>query len=431
MRTPNSIFENKNEYEDAKKTSTGKKILSASIALVLALILWFYAVDDDSIDYKKTFSSVNVEFIGTSQLSANSNLSVISGSNTVTNITIIGNRSKVNSVGIEDIRATVDVSSIKAPGEYQLPISVLLPENVALDHSNPGNVTVYIDTTSSIEMEISVNPTYTKSDPDIFWDTTVSPSTVKISGPATELKKIAGARIDLDLGVISNDVSARKEIVFYSENGEALTNNPYVSSNVSEALVNVSVYKYKTLPIRVTLQHNLFDYDSYSFICSPASVEVKGSPKIVDELKYIELNPLDEYKIDDANTSFSGLKLSLPDGVDVVDGTTTVNVSATLKNSSVLSFSVPLSPGKNVTIKNSDGKNVTLKTKSLAVKIRGIGKDFNKITVDDIKFTIDLKGVESGSSAVAAEINVDTSKLSETKAYVVGSYNKTVDITVQ
>ena len=94
------------------------KILAFLLALVVSIVLWFYAVTVVNPDDTITISGISVQFEGTEALTSQG-LMLTGGDSTKVSIKVSGRRSDLKELNNETVTAIADVTRIAASGSYQ------------------------------------------------------------------------------------------------------------------------------------------------------------------------------------------------------------------------------------------------------------------------------------------------------------------------
>ena len=115
------------------KTSRARSIIVKILCVLGALFTWLYVMSNDSPNYDRTFNSVPVSIVGASDLENNTGMTIMSGQGHVVDVTVTGIKSDVVNLGVEDIVAYVDVSSLKKADKYGLNVKVDLPKGSATE----------------------------------------------------------------------------------------------------------------------------------------------------------------------------------------------------------------------------------------------------------------------------------------------------------
>lgn len=119
------------------------KILAFLLALVVSIVLWFYAVTVVNPNDTITISGISVQFEGTEALTSQG-LMLTGGDSTKVSIKVSGRRSDLKELNNETVTAIADVTRIAASGSYQLSWSVVWPQhrgNGRYQRNEPRTVT--------------------------------------------------------------------------------------------------------------------------------------------------------------------------------------------------------------------------------------------------------------------------------------------------
>ncbi|MGQ0792981.1 MAG: CdaR family protein [Deltaproteobacteria bacterium] len=165
----------------------GKKLL----AIVVGISLWFVANMENEIE-----KSVAVE-VNYSNLSEE--LIIVNKPAEKLNLSIRGPRAKLTSFSPSDFAYSLDIGNI-TPGVSKFEIltdQIKVPRGVQVTGVSPGLIEVEADKLE--EKEVRVNPVVGETDEgfEVASETKVSPSKIKIKGPARILSKIESVSTDL------------------------------------------------------------------------------------------------------------------------------------------------------------------------------------------------------------------------------------------
>lgn len=98
------------------------------ISLLIAVACWLYVVGDTDPTITSTVGNIQVQMTGEDVLEDLGMSASLDGPNRIS-ITVKGNRSKVNALNHDNIRAVVDVSNCEY-GENEEEIQIILPDDV-------------------------------------------------------------------------------------------------------------------------------------------------------------------------------------------------------------------------------------------------------------------------------------------------------------
>src|SRR4051794_28642829 len=113
--------------------------LRLAASFVLAVLLWGWVTNSKDPEISRTFSGVQV----TTPVLA-SPLQIV-GSVPAVSVRISGPRSKIDDLASADISATLDVSKIPVPGNYNVKIHVDKPDGIWTAQATPARVPIQVD----------------------------------------------------------------------------------------------------------------------------------------------------------------------------------------------------------------------------------------------------------------------------------------------
>lgn len=390
--------------------------------LLLAFIIWVYVMQVDSPEHEETFYAVEVTLINTTTLEGQKNLSVYSGYGNTVDVTVIGQKSVISKLSVEDIKITADVSQLSTAGLHFVDLQVELPSGISLGSVSQNSIQVYCDEKASTVVDVRARITsFTMESRLEMGELEVSYDTIIVSGPKETLDSIRYAQVNLELGNISASMNATGKLILVDEDGREIE-NPYLRMSRSDVSVFVPVYTTKTLPLTVAYKYGFFHEDNVKIEITPASVNVRGDPEVLDALTEIVVATLDEKKISGNITQM--FQLELPDSVTTVDGTENVTLDVTHINTFATVFYVT-----DIDVIGAQNVEYQILENSIAVMVRGTLEDLRKLRSSDFSAIVDLSGYSAQSSGVIREmasIRID-SALAE-NVYEIGEYTVQVKL---
>jgi len=296
-------------------------IIPKLVCVFLAFILWIYVMEVDSPDYEDVFEDVAVTVVGTTQLENERNLSIFSGYDTLVDVTVKGQKSVIAKYSSEDIVATVDVSKIEKSGMYTLEVFVDVPSGMTLVESSVTQINMFVDkrTTENIPVEASVKSYKISSEEYSLGDITCSTDMISVTGPESVIREIDHGLVEVDLGgeFITKSITTEADVLLKSQNGEDIESR-YLKLSKTSIQVNVPVYGFKNVPLRVTTKNGFYTEKLTDVTVSPEIIKVKGEPSVLQNVDSIDVTVIDEKRIGE-NTQLE-VDIILPDNVYPVTG---------------------------------------------------------------------------------------------------------------
>ncbi len=378
-----------------------------AIALVGAIFLWIYAIGFDNTVFTRTIGNVAVSVVGAQELAQNNGFSLKEEISFSISVEISGRRTDISGVKSSDLTAVVDISGVTQAGDNVLPITVIAPKGISVSGQSETEAVLFLD--KFISKSFAVKPEHTvssfASNVRIKGET-CNPSVVMVSGPQSVLDTIDYVAARYSVGELSDNVTAYCSPEIVDRDGKAI-NNPYVSIvDLNEILVELSVYKEKTVPVEVVFIGGRYNVSVATVQLSSDSLKIKGEVSAVDALGKLTIS-IDETLFGDTAVSTSVLVSSiLPDGFELCDGEpTTVDIKITVPAISEKIFTVY---SDNITL--SAGGDEYAVSNNLTLRIMGFTNELNALDAEDIKVTVDASSpqyTETGRMFAKATVSID------------------------
>ena len=133
------------------------------VSLVAAILLWLYVVTVVSPETTRTFYNIPVVFVGEDNL-REEGLTISEGADATVTLRLTGTRSIIdNQLDRDNISITVDVSKIRAAGEYTRSYVIGLPNSiqmssVTVEHKSPTSISFTVE--ELVSKEVPVKPVW-------------------------------------------------------------------------------------------------------------------------------------------------------------------------------------------------------------------------------------------------------------------------------
>jgi YbbR domain-containing protein len=407
-------------------------------SIILSFVLWcivsVYISLGNEGDQEKTIADVPIIFDFLENEEKEGELRAFSGKsneNTTATVSIKGNRLIVGRITKNDIQvtATNQSNTITSVGTYNMVLSAKKNstiKNYSIVSISPNFVKVMVDRYKEQRFDIQSNIAY-DADPEYFvGKTKFSPSNVLVSGPDSLVSKIervvATKKIDYTL---TESTSFEAKIILYDKNNEEI-NSDFLIVSLETVKTTIPILFKKSLSTKVQFKNG--PIDMISFISrvklSLNEVEMAGPKKFLENLKEVNLSPLDACKIDLENNSFDV-------SVETLQDCRTVNENLSVK---VEIDTIGLSE-KEVSVKKynivnvADDKNIEVKTDHIDVKVVGPEHSVRTATGDDFVIKLDLQGtVINENTSRQIEVPAQIEAPGKKDCWIYGKYTAKIDI---
>lgn len=307
-----------------------------------------------------------------------------------------------------NMRAILDLSGLSAGG-HTLEIQIQIATRpVRIISATPRTATITLEPlatqTFPIELSIAGEPAigYQTGDP------TLEPREIVISGPQSQVERVARVRVPLNLAAVRESIEQKVTVQPLDENNQIVAG---LGLNPAEVFVSLPVSQqggYRDLAVKVVVSGQVASgYRLANISVFPPVVTVfSGDPALVNSLPgVLETQPLDlENANDELNTR---LAINLPEGVSLVgDQTVLVRV-----NVSPIQSSLTLS---NKTIEVEGLQNrwfVQIAPDNVDVILSGPLPLLDTLSPQDVRVVIDVTGLEEGIHQLIPEVEILVSNI--------------------
>ncbi|HCG36739.1 MAG TPA: hypothetical protein DER23_10410 [Clostridiales bacterium] len=393
--------------EQALQTENKQSNWAARVLSVLcAIILWFYVMSVESINFEKTYSGLTLGIHGTETLEGLS----LSGLTTSTvEITITGEKKQLEGMGSEWVKPYVDLPETVAKGQYTLPVKLDgIPDNMNVS-VYPQKVTVLIEDTDTREVPLT---RVAGSHDDSLLEYNFSFTHVTVTGSVSVLEQIDHAELDISTQNLGNtmDGSYFGKIILVNKDGNKIVDS-YLTKSSDYATVEVKVLQSKKLDLTITSSSG----ESLSIIYekeSAKTIVVKGEASVISALPtYLSLRTINlseiESGVKDSKTyvfAYHDITRALPEGVVLIavdnvavadlkeDSLPSAVLTVSLKNTKVeTTLTVSL---KSATVKSlSSSLHVTFDpNETVDIVLSGQRNDLKNITAKDLNLVVNMYG---------------------------------------
>ena len=392
--------------------SNGRKkrgVSSVILSLVIAFGLWWYVVNNVSMETDITFNNIPVVREGESVLNEK-NLMVTEISTEMVSMNLIGSREDLNKVDSSNLSVKINLSNIEEPGE-RIPISYTpsYPAAVAntafeISHKNPSVIFVSVDYRRTAEIPVQVKWTGTRSE-NYLYDTenyALDYSTITITGPATVADQIKYAEILIDLSERSESFSESVRYTLCNADGEPV-DAKQITTSVEEVQLTVQIQQIKEVDLVADILYGGgATPENTTVTLSPEVIRVTGGEAVLAELG--DTYTVCAINLADIEKSSNELKytIPLPEAVTNQTGVSEVVVAVTFHGLRTRDFVV-----KNIEMTNvPEGVTAEIINANLTVRVRGPEAEINQLTEEDISAVVDLSAAEVGTATYKAVIQI-------------------------
>lgn len=416
--------ENKSKFKGFKAFIQSTNFLFI-LSVVISLSIWIIMSISTGNDTSLTISGIPVQ-VELSDEAVNNGLQVFSGSDYDASLTVTGNRAVVGSLQASDITVKATANYVDSAGNYTLYLNAS-KNNPYSDFQisssiKPSTIDVFIDYLREETFDIQENVVY-KVDDGYYASTTLSSKTIYISGPQSEVSKIAKvvASADID-GTLNSSQKVDADIILYDSAGKEInTDLLSLDFKTVEAAISVLPEKEVTLkPVFTNLPSGLQITDDMISI-EPSSIMLAGTDDVLVKTDAVSLAPIDFTTLTNTRTTFD-LAVEIPTDCKNISNTSTAKVTLDLSSLSSKKLVV-----EKFTVQGlASGYSAEVTQKSLEVTVYGTSSQIDSLNASDITAVIDVSASGGMKGSVSMPVTFAIEKGSS--CWVSGSYKANLTI---
>lgn len=382
-------------------------------SFVCAIVIWFAMMDTEMQGRNTVISNVPIQ-IELSEAAQEAGVRIFEQSYGSTDVSVTGNVMVTSKLTTEDIgvTASLDPSLMMLTGNSMQEATVTLRAykkgNTLADYEvesvSPSEVTVVYDKYKETQLTIEDKVQYSVADGYYASAPTFSADLVTISGPESEVTKVASAELDYTFtDELTQSRSISCKVSLFDINGEVIDpSTHYLSLSDDTVDVSVAVTSRQTVNLEPDIRNIPEGFASSRISIDPASIEIAGDGEIVSKYETLTLaTPINFLDVAPENNTFT-VAIPVPGGVTNISNTETATVTFDMKGYTQTELKT-----ENISVINEpEGKTAELVTKSITVDVVGTAAQVSKLTGESIFCTVDLSGVTEFKSRMEAPVTV-------------------------
>ena len=379
---------------------TNNLVLKIS-SLAVAFLVWIIVVNVSNPIVTRNIS-VPLNVVNANIITDAGKTYSLMGANSVTVSYEVRSRDQ-SRISASDFNASIDLGDMyDITGAVPIAVEVVNNKDLIIGAvaSKPSIVRVSIEDLQRKEFTLTTKITGTPSDGFSVGEVKLDKTNVVVTGPVSVIGQISQIGVEIDVSGLDSDESGRAELKYFDANGNAFVIS---DSRVSKSFDNVG-YSLVMLNGR-TLALN-FDVggtaaQGYKFTGAESttkSIQVRGQPEVLEGLDSITV-PASALSVEGATGDVNitvDIKNFLPANVTAV-GDTKVNV--TLKVEALDKKSLTLTVNDLNIVGAKPGVATNIVPEKITVVVSGLSANLESVTNADLKATLDVSEMNSGSNA--------------------------------
>ncbi|MDF2675331.1 MAG: hypothetical protein K0R09_3603 [Clostridiales bacterium] len=380
-----------------------KQEITAIIASVLlAFVMWIYAMTDKNPMESKTVENIPVQLINTEAVEQ-SNLALKPGQTFLVSLDI-----KVKALDLYaaidpanyNIVADLSSASIFQKGENNIMVEIKgKPPGIMIENplGVPYTIKVNLEALATKSVGVKIEKIGSVKAGYGYLDSIVSPSEVIVRGPESMVNSVASLVGSININDKTNDANGNIAITPVDIDGNEVK---YVTLEKPVVEVTVPVKPSKEVGVVVKTTGDIGENKILKKINQSATkVVIVGDKKDLDKVKEIETIPYDISKITSTHTDT--LSLNLPEGIQVFQGISTLTVEFVVENIIESTVRIPI----NV-INPREGYSYSNSVPDVSLTLRGAESVINSFDTSSISAIVDVNNLDVGQHNIDFKINL-------------------------
>jgi YbbR domain-containing protein len=302
-----------------------RNLVAKIIALLAAVILWSYVMNDQNPATDSTFT------VQLTALNAPDGYK-ISYDNEKIKLKVKAPRSLFINLNEKDFKAYVDLKGLDA-GTHQVDVKTSLPQGMELVEADPEQVMVTLDRIVSrkIKTEFIVSgaagpdATVAHVKPDVEY--------VTIEGPESAVQTVSRVIGYVGLSGNTNDFQLQVPLTAINSDGREVSGVTVTPGNASVTVQMARGLNKKIVLIQPQVKQDLGeDYELVKVSTDPAKIEIAGDAKALAAMNSVSTEEIS--LADVKKTTDKAVRLTLPEGVTVTNQTVNVHIEVRAKPNS-------------------------------------------------------------------------------------------------
>lgn len=391
-----------------------------ALSLIVSVLIWVVVAYNIDTSIPTTIRNVpvivntgdgNLQRLGLSPVSDVDEFTV--------DIEVVGPRATVGNIKLSEIQVEAKLNNVTGPGEYELSLEVIDVRNrqFEIKSVSPETLQLRFDrmTTKTFDIDLRTSGVHIL-DGYIMEEEYLYPTTVEVTGPATEMEQLSGATAELALEEpISKTATYNVPIKLINDDGDTVE-SPYFKVSSENTAVTMPVLKKKVIPVTfdyVNIPEG-FDTDTIEYTLTPSEIEIAGPEDMLDTMNELHLGYIDMRTLaPDMNMFYN---VSLPPDFISVEGIEELNLQFMPDNFAEKELNID--SDSIYVINASDKYEVTIQSKSVSgVVVYGPVEQLEKITEKDLVAQINMSKVEYKIGQVTVPVDIVIPGKSDCWAY--------------
>ena len=423
----------KGEKKPWYKLPLAKRIFYLVLSVLLAMLLWGYALMAKNPDRKKTFTNITPTLEGSSldtlytnyKLTVYGNLSEMLKQVSVTVSAPITDISKIRS---SDISASVDLKSVTSAGVYDLEVKATSAVGTVVS-VEPSTIRLEFDEVYRRD-NIPITYVFTGELPEGYWhsEPVLNTKMINLTGAQRTMESVKRAVCYIDLTDLTTSINDVLQLTVIDKEGNEMS-----TSSFREVLPSINV-EMEVLPHKeVGIGYEIADAEllpDYLKMETPrltvTSVDIAAPADVLEELDTLVCDPVRLGSITEPEQYVFSLTMpTLPEGAKIIDGTDPQSILLAV-NITERTIEQTFDHVAIRFVGESPLYKYEYDITDVSVTIRGPARLVMEFLTSDLTVIVNVEGRGAGEYDLQIETSVDSDRFGELSILLERSIVRTV-----
>ena len=368
------------------------------LAVMIAFVVWIIVAQINNPVSTQTYNNVRVTLVGTNVLENEGKVYQVLNNSDIVKITVRAPESVISSLTAADISVIADLSEIREDGTVPIVYSLDRAESITADHDE---VQVVVEGKKTRYINIVYELVGSVGDGCVAGKVNLERNRIEVSGPKSEVDKIAYAQVTIDLDGAIKTISADMEIHLYDQSGHRIESETIVKQT-DYVTTTVTVLSTKVVPIYSSATGEpangyLYADDIYIY---PEVVTIAGDTGVLNNINWIEVDPIDIGGATGDVQATYDINKYLPSGVSLEEPGYDGEITVTAYIEKIVEKYVNLSADRIAITNIPDGFTAEIIDEApISVRLSGLNLELNAISSESLSGTAEITSDAGGSFA--------------------------------
>lgn len=365
--------------------NTGSKLLS----LTLAVLFWFFVMDQVDPEITRIFDSIPVQLTNTQELDQN-NLKIMNQTDFFVSVEVTGRRNNVLSLNSKSIYLWADMRSARSGVNNIFINSTINSDSVSIKEVLPKEIVLTVDRIVALPKPVKIMITDSFQESLYQESMSINPLEIKVSGPESLVNSVSYLGGTISVNTLTGHHSREVSLVPYSFDGEIVSG---VSLEMSYATVSLTIGKQKEVPIKALVEGEpMTGYRVVGVNVSPSNVILTGQIDRIDLLNSISVETITLDGTEDT-TLIIERDLVLPEQVSTLSENVPIQIEVLIEEIISKEFTFDINELAIVNLEEGFITNLNEQEALITVKVTGIESVISLISKNDIRLDLNFSNV--------------------------------------